>query len=153
MVDFPHFVKYSVFFFFLMIRRPPRSTLFPYTTLFRSLGRGRSGGRPPRRRPWRSWPPSDRKSTRLNSSHTVISYAVFCLKKKKTTIDTISFLRKEIQSDDPDEDQRDAVPPYRVCPLMEECDADENGPDRFFFFNDTATTEIYTLSLHDALPI
>src|SRR5438132_7104933 len=83
-----------------MIRRPPRSTLFPYTTLFRSqrsAARGRvsdSELRPvgrralqlrlaralvsPRRR-------SDRKSTRLNSSHTVISYAVFCLKKKKTT--------------------------------------------------------------------
>src|SRR6202022_4753728 len=71
------------FFFFLMIRRPPRSTLFPYTTLFRSAS-------PPPTLP----PPftvqscgltdADRKSTRLNSSHTVISYAVFCLKKKKT---------------------------------------------------------------------
>src|SRR5574337_880127 len=93
-----------------MIRRPPRSTLFPYTTLFRSyrekdLGLYEethafgSGARPP-----------DRKSTRLNSSHHSISYAVFCLKKKK----------------------------YFFF---------------FFFFNDTATTEIYTLSLHDALPI
>src|SRR5437773_4748670 len=79
---------YFLFFFFLMIRRPPRSTLFPYTTLFRS---------------WWQWPKSirdreapalehartrlkerlDRKSTRLNSSHITISYAVFCLKKKK----------------------------------------------------------------------
>src|SRR5258708_30365938 len=83
------------FFFFLMIRRPPRSTLFPYTTLFRSrrsfsgvnheipifakalclsaviVRRSLSSGRP------------DRKSTRLNSSHQIISYAVFCLKKKK----------------------------------------------------------------------
>src|SRR3972149_2831420 len=90
--------------FFLMIRRPPRSTLFPYTTLFRSLpvpdrehaahlrvpgAALRGGGIAPAR---------DRKSTRLNSSHSQISYAVF-------------------------------------------------------FFNDTATTEIYTLSLHDALPI
>src|SRR3712207_7145836 len=90
---------YCLFFFFLMIRRPPRSTLFPYTTLFRSqrlrrlprcdgvlaravrvlapgglrLGR-RAGG--------------DRKSTRLNSSHANISYAVFCLKKKKQTNNT-----------------------------------------------------------------
>src|SRR5947208_9607659 len=65
-----------------MIRRPPRSTLFPYTTLFRSAGHchhgpgllplGRHGELPP-----------DRKSTRLNSSHQIISYAVFCLKKKK----------------------------------------------------------------------
>src|SRR6266496_3012434 len=70
-------------FFFLMIRRPPRSTLFPYTTLFRSprrSGRCRSSPAPrvsgaARRR--------DRKSTRLNSSHVEISYAVFCLKKKK----------------------------------------------------------------------
>src|SRR3990167_8630588 len=90
--------------FFLMIRRPPRSTLFPYTTLFRSRrtrpprtgrclrGRTRGAGRTsPRVR-------VDRKSTRLNSSHSQISYAVF-------------------------------------------------------FFNDTATTEIYSLSLHDALPI
>src|SRR2546430_6470907 len=73
-------------FFFLMIRRPPRSTLFPYTTLFRSPRPDRlrvvyldhtarlSGGELESR---------DRKSTRLNSSHSQISYAVFCLKKKK----------------------------------------------------------------------
>src|SRR6266511_690124 len=63
-----------------MIRRPPRATLFPYTTLFRS--RSPSGG-PPRRCGWRPWRCRDRKSTRLNSSHVKISYAVFCLKKKK----------------------------------------------------------------------
>src|SRR5258707_13236759 len=81
-------------FFFLMIGRPPRSTLFPYTTLFRSPvsspraaaafarpppPRGRRCRRRSRRRP------ADRKSTRLNSSHANISYAVFCLKKKKQT--------------------------------------------------------------------
>src|SRR6266516_5704605 len=72
------------FFFFLMIRRPPRSTLFPYTTLFRSRGSGRAARRPgPRRR--RAPTHGDRKSTRLNSSHRTISYAVFCLKKKKKT--------------------------------------------------------------------
>src|SRR5437773_5584312 len=67
-----------------MIRRPPRSTLFPYTTLFRSLRR------PRRTRDRRLHAarrlrvsPADRKSTRLNSSHITISYAVFCLKKKK----------------------------------------------------------------------
>src|SRR2546430_4151563 len=81
-----------VLFFFLMIRRPPRSTLFPYTTLFRS-------GEPPPVEPPPVEPPheeplavgaavgaavfADRKSTRLNSSHSQISYAVFCLKKKK----------------------------------------------------------------------
>src|SRR2546427_3344309 len=81
-----------LFFFFLMIRRPPRSTLFPYTTLFRSsrhcpyseprksaqADRGSCQGEPAR-----PGCPADRKSTRLNSSHSQISYAVFCLKKKK----------------------------------------------------------------------
>src|SRR6266699_5626836 len=70
-------------FFFFMIRRPPRSTLFPYTTLFRStrcsptrvLADGCTPARPAAR-------PIDRKSTRLNFSHVRISYAVFCLKKK-----------------------------------------------------------------------
>src|SRR6476620_12303540 len=71
---------FSFFFFFLMIRRPPRSTLFPYTTLFRSA--------PPstcaRHRHRSTWSGRrDRKSTRLNSSHANISYAVFCLKKKQ----------------------------------------------------------------------
>src|SRR3712207_7304432 len=97
-------------FFFLMIRRPPRSTLFPYTTLFRSDSRGFATGKPSpglgleymRRRagevgadldvistPGRGtsvqvrFRKRDRKSTRLNSSHANISYAVFCLKKKK----------------------------------------------------------------------
>src|SRR5256885_7763769 len=66
-----------------MIRRPPRSTLFPYTTLFRSLpGPGRAPARLPDRRAG-GLGAGDRKSTRLNSSHLVISYAVFCLKKKK----------------------------------------------------------------------
>src|SRR5438067_3561339 len=87
--------NHDLLFFFLMIRRPPRSTLFPYTTLFRSLTQFaadllgpsalEAGGR---------WAyellrargnsiEGDRKSTRLNSSHVSISYAVFCLKKKK----------------------------------------------------------------------
>src|SRR5947209_15170769 len=72
------------YFFFLMIRRPPRSTLFPYTTLFRSSVASSTVQLPSE---WamgilRIWP-LDRKSTRLNSSHANISYAVFCLKKKK----------------------------------------------------------------------
>src|SRR5947209_12617129 len=76
----------SMSFFFLLIRRPPRSTLFPYTTLFRSCncreGVGDFDGRVPRRVD-EDRRPGDRKSTRLNSSHANISYAVFCLKKKK----------------------------------------------------------------------
>src|SRR2546421_5635230 len=79
-------------FFFLMIRRPPRSTLFPYTTLFRShvavLARGLAQdlGRGARHHHLDALQQlEDRKSTRLNSSHDQISYAVFCLKKKKIT--------------------------------------------------------------------
>src|SRR3989442_6411334 len=89
------------FFFFLMIRRPPRSTLFPYTTLFRSLldgadqvvrrlrlqhvalGAGLQGLQHIRPVGVHREEDGDRKSTRLNSSHVRISYAVFCLKKKK----------------------------------------------------------------------
>src|SRR3712207_7830737 len=90
----------SYVFFFLMIRRPPRSTLFPYTTLFRSTTAvptgtppGPSAGDPAPPPRWRGVGrhptaphPRDRKSTRLNSSHANISYAVFCLKKKKKTL-------------------------------------------------------------------
>src|SRR5438552_18646070 len=83
------------FFFFLIVRRPPRSTLFPYTTLFRSrFGLHEDAGRTEpalggSRRHEAARPllallgGEDRKSTRLNSSHQIISYAVFCLKKKK----------------------------------------------------------------------
>src|SRR6478736_7492176 len=71
-----------LFFFFLMIRRPPRSTLFPYTTLFRSCSTSPRCPAPRRDASW-SGSTTDRKSTRLNSSHSQISYAVFCLKKKK----------------------------------------------------------------------
>src|SRR3989442_7075938 len=88
-----YFLWFVFFFFFLMIRRPPRSTLFPYTTLFRSdetrvaphPGCVGSVWRvaPLRRRNDYSFDNRDRKSTRLNSSHVRISYAVFCLKKKK----------------------------------------------------------------------
>src|SRR3712207_9219875 len=84
-----------IFFFFLMIRRPPRSTLFPYTTLFRSglpdgtvvfskVDSEQDTGVFDGDRVKRSFEETtDRKSTRLNSSHANISYAVFCLKKKK----------------------------------------------------------------------
>src|SRR5256885_7363070 len=103
----PLILTFSSFFFFLMIRRPPRSTLFPYTTLFRSQ-LGSDGGdpmsaavKPIQEAAVRQYAKQlrlptlgnqfarlaeqDRKSTRLNSSHLVISYAVFCLKKKKNS--------------------------------------------------------------------
>src|SRR6266705_5411316 len=76
------FVCFFLFFFFLMIRRPPRSTLFPYTTLFRSGFAVVFRHAPFRHDPAFLLKP-DRKSTRLNSSHRTISYAVFCLQKKK----------------------------------------------------------------------
>src|SRR3712207_8643441 len=102
-------MRFQYIFFFLMIRRPPRSTLFPYTTLFRSpsmaereaSGFGRDAGaeaeatdRDPaslgdreREQERAQVRLRDRKSTRLNSSHANISYAVFCLKKKKSDIE------------------------------------------------------------------
>src|SRR2546430_5528508 len=92
-----------------MIRRPPRSTLFPYTTLFRSGKDARiAGGVPDQRCSPAPWPDhhqrvsKDRKSTRLNSSHSQISYAVFCLKKKKKnheaiTYDTITVSIRKLQ--------------------------------------------------------
>src|SRR5690348_17801805 len=117
MFSIPLLVCLIFFFFFLMIRRPPRSTLFPYTTLFRSRGggpapsrclllAGASAGK-------MSYPlvqdlaaDGDRKSTRLNSSHPSISYAVFCLKKKnkkkhttKNTICNRSSLYQQLSSD------------------------------------------------------
>src|SRR5947209_18206491 len=79
-------VTSSTCFFFLMLRPPPRSTLFPYTTLFRSLRSSAVGVYLFWVPPLTNWPVyscEDRKSTRLNSSHANISYAVFCLKKKK----------------------------------------------------------------------
>src|SRR5271165_6974349 len=119
--------------FFLMIRRPPRSTLFPYTTLFRSAD-GRTLGEWCREVILRGGSASDaedRKSTRLNSSHVKTSYAVFCLKKNngcRLECATSSTVGASMLSS-------------------------EGGRFSPFFFNDTATTEIYTLSLHDALPI
>src|SRR5215211_8803265 len=103
MREFLNNKSYTLFFFFLMIRRPPRSTLFPYTTLFRST----LPLAPALKRTGRKYARAalcaggggrvDRKSTRLNSSHTVISYAVFCLKKKKKKIKKKNNERKKKQ--------------------------------------------------------
>src|SRR5690349_23683008 len=100
-----------------MIRRPPRSTLFPYTTLFRSRRHRRTGqgvrtsddvARAARRvelggARGTARPPEDRKSTRLNSSHVEISYAVFCLKKKKRNNDVLTdvddYVRRILRSE------------------------------------------------------
>src|SRR3712207_8942832 len=93
----PEYHDLAICFFFLMIRRPPRSTLFPYTTLFRSTYTVEQGYEAARKCAIQQLAMAksvlgdlsrinrDRKSTRLNSSHANISYAVFCLKKKKKT--------------------------------------------------------------------
>src|SRR6266496_1618003 len=131
-----------------MIRRPPRSTLFPYTTLFRSRARcspsasntsgpsrSRSGAR-------------DRKSTRLNSSDVEISYAVFCLKKKNGQPISSTLIHNAVAHGELDLARRCLGLSYSVTRTVE-----RGAVLGIFFFNDTATTEIYTLSLHDALPI
>src|SRR3712207_8025973 len=105
MIDAVGGVRVGIVFFFLMIRRPPRSTLFPYTTLFRSTELDQpeiflDGEHQPlagrqlidvwiERLDGADVKDLDRKSTRLNSSHANISYAVFCLKKKKHIIDPL----------------------------------------------------------------
>src|SRR5262245_63012494 len=100
-------------YFFLLIRRPPRSTLFPYTTLFRSegpervhrhAGVGVQGLAGPAHA-------EDRKSTRLNSSHLGISYAVFCLKKKKTNLEITFRMIKMRRSQKVNEmDETESIP-------------------------------------------
>src|SRR5579884_3274778 len=131
------------FFFFLMIRRPPRSTLFPYTTLFRShrrRGNPQPGAQLHRRARGSPANRGDRKSTRLNSSHVAISYAVFCLKKNRVQL--------EEQQGIYDTGSRRRARPSRPPHL-----AQFQFRAGFFFFKHPAPTEIYTLSLHDALPI
>src|SRR5256885_2326256 len=158
---------FLLFFFFLMIRRPPRSTLFPYTTLFRSVKAVEDGLlRPGVTLKIVKETPSvlgadgqwgDRKSTRLNSSHLVISYAVFCLKKKNNIQAAVSVSRQLV----PCRIHASLHPVVDMCSVGADCcNADYSVQSAhaavssfFFFFNDTATTEIYTLSLHDALPI
>src|SRR6266581_3494813 len=133
-----------------MIRRPPRSTLFPYTTLFRSRG----GVDQPlvllSEHHGRIVPQPDRKSTRLNSSHPSSSYAVFCLKKKKTQtgirgLYTGSGMKSQLQN-------------TLSCFMLSSISRPRSrgsmaSPNFFFFFTVPAPTAIYTLSLHDALPI
>src|ERR1039458_421596 len=138
-----------------MIRRPPRSTLFPYTTLFRSvhqelktlLGSEFNLGSSAQLA-------TDRKSTRLNSSHLGISYAVFCLKKKWTTTLVVRLGLPATGAG-----TRRIELSQRSCPSRRSWQSSmppgllSLSTVLLFFFNDTATTEIYTLSLHDALPI
>src|ERR1017187_9974910 len=118
-----------------MIRRPPRSTLFPYTTLFRSV-------REPVCSDYKKWtvcgepPPSDRKSKRLNSSHRCISYAVFCLKKKR--------------------EKKSPVRSYRSFPCLTPMCGGIRGRTALcmtFFFNDPGPPDVSPFSLRGALPV
>src|SRR5260364_50158 len=97
----------------------------------------------------------DRKSTRLNSSHQIISYAVFCLKKKQHTSFASLFVYHEVDDAIRIEintaDLR--IDTFRVSGAGGQHVNKTDSASRFFFLNDTAATEIYTLSLHDALPI
>src|ERR1039457_2956799 len=97
---------------------------------------------------------SDRKSTRLNSSHLVISYAVFCLKKKTKQHTTSNDTKPHsFHSSGQHKLQRDAQRRPQSLLTLRPRYSHKGLSFFFFFFNDTATTEIYTLSLHDALPI
>src|SRR3712207_2889773 len=147
------------YFFFLMIRRPPRSTLFPYTTLFRSAVALANEYAPEHlcllvREPW-EWvaqvrnaggvflgeasPRSEEHTSELQSRQYLVCRLL--LEKKKLSDSNISI-------------QMGYTVIYIVVIDASDCEAIIYGVDvLFFFFNDTATTEIYTLSLHDALPI
>src|SRR6202171_1080006 len=142
-----------------MIRRPPRSTLFPYTTLFRSnqwdlkplalVAAGQMFGNQMKVTGAR-----DRKSTRLNSSHRNISYAVFCLKKKKTSVEGGRVCSMPAPHMCRGTRPRAVGRPHSAAQgLPSAATSRPHVRRRLFFFNDAATPEIYTLSLHDALPI
>src|SRR5471030_1147100 len=134
-----------------MIKRPPSFILFPYTTLFRSsTKRARwNASRPKTGNTIVRWARTDRKSTRLNSSHLGTSYAVFCLKKKRICLR----IRRRRLYEKWIIGNKVKELPYVARRLDAFSVRPRLNPVSVFFFNDTATTEIYTLSLHDALPI
>src|SRR5215510_11431388 len=96
---------------------------------------------------------ADRKSTRLNSSHVAISYAVFCLKKKKCAVNSVMSALSKKQTYETHSIISSASSRFYFGNTIPKFFALFIFITFFFFFNDTATTEIYTLSLHDALPI
>src|SRR6266571_1194653 len=131
-----------------MIRRPPRSTLFPYTTLFRSPGAGRLAlGALRACLSLIAWPRSEEHTSELQSHVNLVCRLLLEKKKRSNFASTTEktspegfYLRLA---------HRLAFDDGKICrPYFVLC-----GRATFFFFNDTATTEIYTLSLHDALPI
>src|SRR3982751_4484869 len=137
-----------------MIRRPPRSTLFPYTTLFRSSVAFHASLQELRRDTRHTRQLLDRKSTRLNSSHDQISYAVFCLKKKTERPDRTAFrLRRgslpRLLLTHRHTPTSKRTQPWRRTPKA----SSWARPLYVFFFNNAATPKISPLSLPDALPI
>src|ERR1039457_7069484 len=139
------------FFFFLMIRRPPRSTLFPYTTLFRSQNPRRHGARirHPGNRGWRYR--SEEHTSELQSPCNLVCRLLLEKKKKPTFVVPIRSRVHGCYVYAPScADRIGALPRCRNCPTRYWMGTTQGF---FFFFKDTATTEIYTLSLHDALPI
>src|SRR6266496_2736453 len=143
-------VVFPCFFFFLMIRRPPRSTLFPYTTLFRSRRRSQHDGEPVcRKTPQSATTRSEEHTSELQSRRDLVCRLL--LEKKK-----IDRMLKE-QEGTNEVQQTLVLAPTSGLGILPK-DIQLFAPQlrklfHFFFFNDTATTEIYTLSLHDALPI
>src|SRR5213082_1019223 len=151
-------IELASFFFFLLVRRPPGSTLcqtlFPYTTLFRSRSSTRSLDRRriARHQSRRTHDRSEEHTSELQSPDT-ISYAVFCLKKKTTEPLILLGLDMEVLMVENELGYADD----HSAQLLEALLGQRLEFAAVFFFNDTATTEIYTvsdtLSLHDALPI
>src|ERR1039458_6964053 len=144
-------------FVFLMIRRPPRSTLFPYTTLFRSL-RPRLGVEPFDAVPVPftcALVRRDRKSTRLNSSHLGISYAVFCLKKPTNSQGEGGIHAQPLVA--PKESLTTSASPklcsYRTSSAANHADLARGKRWISFFLIDRAPPDLYSLPLPDTLPI
>src|SRR6267378_1407148 len=143
-----------VFFFFLMIRRPPRSTLFPYTTLFRSAGVGTLGrvtcpGYCTRPRRYRS----EEHTSELQSRRDLVCRLLLEKKKKSRHRYDSANKAKESNRQETFNLQGDDLRFLVLQGLQGSVRLRYASGHLFFFFNDTATTEIYTLSLHDALPI
>src|SRR5215208_6885748 len=136
---------FFVFFFFLMIRRPPRSTLFPYTTLFRSPGPGEHGDQDRDHLSIREAVRSEEHTSELQSRGHLVCRLLLEKKKRRTKAADGETIEAALTL---------ASSPGHlefVNPVVE--GMTRASQDFCFFFNDTATTEIYTLSLHDALPV
>src|SRR6266571_1245283 len=144
-------ISFIIVFFFFNDTATTEIYTLPYTTLFRP-GRSRWCNPIATSRSTSRRRPADRKSTRLNSSHMSISYAVFCLKKKNNALPAEATPLTKPQHPNVRSVQASRL---RALSSSASARADAKAFTRilFFFFNDTATTEIYTLSLHDALPI